>query len=199
MQITRETKLRDLCCPTLPVSGSTCHINLHTKQGLSRQCQTFLLLLDSLQQGLSTTFYITDLLVKLASPQAVGESLNSWATCIAARLWILLEGTPKTLQETGNCGEEGGREGAREGERERRREGEKWEGGREWGKGREGGKVIKKKKNWAHIVVLKLLSGIVYLPMNLLHEINTGNISPYLTPHHVKCGTGGGVNVLQVL
>ena len=37
-------------------------------------CQTFLLLLDSLQQGLSTTFYITDLLVKLASPQAVGES-----------------------------------------------------------------------------------------------------------------------------
>jgi len=51
-------------------------------------------------------------------------------------------------------------------------------------------------KNWAHIKVLKLLSCIVHLPVTVLHQINTGNVSPYLIPHHMKCGTGGGVNAL---
>jgi len=82
---------------------------------------------------LSTTSYITDLLVKLASSQAVGESLHSWATCTAAGLWIPLERIQEGGRERG--GEEGGRgggkEGAREGGREEGgREGERGEGGR---------------------------------------------------------------------
>jgi len=76
-------------------------------------------------------------------------------------------------------GREGGREGggrgvgSEEGERERRRDRER-RGSHE------------NEKPWVRIKILKLLSCIVHMPMtqSLLYEINTGNISPYLTPHH---------------
>ena len=63
------------------------------------------------------------------------------------------------------------------------------EGGRE-------GKVVKK-KNWVHIKVQKSLSCIV-TPANdcCMKYIQATSTLIYVTPHHMKCGTGGGVNVL---